>query len=206
MNNKILKLTEELFYGKGTHKKCYRHPDDSKKCIKMAYSAYGQKDLDRELAYLKVLNSRWGGKSILPEYYGTVETTLGIGHVYEFIINHDGSSCKTLEDFLNDEEVLKENYNMLHQALLNLKAYLLENGIITMGLFPENILFQKNDKGIYVIRLVNDMGSAALIPLEYYIGFIARIRINKRWNRFIQYLKSAYSDKKIVLKLADEIE
>lgn len=126
--------------------------------------------------------------------------------MYEFIINHDGSSCKTLEDFLNDEEVLKENYNMLHQALLNLKAYLLENGIITMGLFPENILFQKNDKGIYVIRLVNDMGSAALIPLEYYIGFIARIRINKRWNRFIQYLKSAYSDKKIVLKLADEIE
>ena len=64
MNNKILKLTEDLFYGKGTHKKCYRHPEDSRKCIKMAYSAYGQKDLDRELAYLKILSTHGGGTRV----------------------------------------------------------------------------------------------------------------------------------------------
>ena len=147
-----------------------------------------------------------GDKSALPEYYGAVETTLGIGHVYEFITNYDGSPCKTLESFLDNEEILTENYDMLRKELLNFKIYLLANRIITMGLFPENILFQKDGKGTYVIRLVNDMGSAALIPLEYYIGFIARIRINKRWNRFIQYLKSAYANSKMVLKLADDIK
>ncbi len=62
MGTSKLNLTEDLFYGKGTHKKCYRHPEDSRKCIKMAYSAYGQKDLDRELAYLKILSIYGGGQ------------------------------------------------------------------------------------------------------------------------------------------------
>ena len=43
----IIILNGDLFYGKGTNKKCYRHPKDKSKCIKMAYSTYGQKNLDR---------------------------------------------------------------------------------------------------------------------------------------------------------------
>lgn len=56
----VVILNDDLFYGKGTHKKCYRHPKDKSKCIKMAYSAYGQKDLDRELKYLKILSTQGG--------------------------------------------------------------------------------------------------------------------------------------------------
>ena len=63
MKDGVITLSEDLFYGKGTHKKCYRHPHDSSKCIKMAYSAYGQKDLDRELRYLEVLSSCGGETS-----------------------------------------------------------------------------------------------------------------------------------------------
>lgn len=69
MKDGLITLSEDLFYGKGTHKKCYRHPFDSTKCIKMAYSAYGQKDLDRELKYLKVLSSCGGGTSYAPTVF-----------------------------------------------------------------------------------------------------------------------------------------
>lgn len=69
MKDNLIMLSEDLFYGKGTHKKCYRHPYDSFKCIKMAYSAYGQKDLDRELKYLKVLSASGGGTSYAAEVF-----------------------------------------------------------------------------------------------------------------------------------------
>lgn len=48
-------VTEDLFLGKGSHKKCYRHPLDSDKCIKFSYTEEGKKDLDREVRYQGIL-------------------------------------------------------------------------------------------------------------------------------------------------------
>lgn len=56
----------------------------------------------------------------------------------------------------------------------------------------------------YRLCIINDMGSAALIPLEYYLGFVAKIRINKRWSRFINTLRKFYASP-VVNKLADRI-
>lgn len=66
----MLNIREEDFIGKGSHKKCYRHPDDSSKCIKMAYSEEGWKDLKRELEYIEVMNRKGKDYSVLPKYYG----------------------------------------------------------------------------------------------------------------------------------------
>ena len=85
-----------------------------------------------------------------------------------------------------------ENFSLIAKMLRSLKNNLVENKIITMGLFPENILFQKVDKDNTVIRVVDDIGSAALIPLEYYFSFLAKKRINKRWARFLETLKQMY--------------
>ena len=206
MKDGVITLSEDLFYGKGTHKKSYRHPHDSSKCIKMAYSALGQKDLDRELRYLEVVSSCGGEHRMLPKYFGPVETNIGKGHVYEFITDYNGKACLTLELLCRDDKLLAQYFDEIVNKLKQLKADMLNENIITMGLFAENILFQRVSASEFLVRVVNDMGSAALIPLEYYFGFIAKIRIKKRWRRFIEHLLNDYGSKELVVKLVNAIK
>lgn len=189
----MLNLTEDLFYGKGTHKKCYLHPEDYSKCIKMAYTKPGEKDLKRELTYLKVLKRQGKDYSLLPKYYGSVITNLGTGHVYELIKDFDGTQSKTLEYYCENEHLLIQEFDMLVKKVNNLKNSLISNSIITMGLFPENIIVQRAGANDVQLRVINDIGSAALIPLEYYFDFIAKKRIKKRWERFISLMQNKYS-------------
>lgn len=100
----------------------------------------------------------------------------------------------TLEDYLSNEELLKKNFGIIVDLLKFLKGNLLKNQIITMGLFPENIIFQKIDYNKYRVRIVNDMGSAALIPLEYYSSFFAVRKILRRWKRFVKVVKNDYQN------------
>ena len=39
----LIQLNDNLFYGKGTHKKCYLYPDKKELCIKSAYNRGGTK-------------------------------------------------------------------------------------------------------------------------------------------------------------------
>lgn len=135
---------------------------------------------------------------------GGVKTNLGNGYVYDFIVNHDGSICITLEDIIQDEQLFSDMYDVLVEKLRELKHTLIENEIITMGLWPENIIIQYTDKNNFTLRLINDMGSAALIPLEYYISHVAKLRIKKRWTRFLATLKTHYGSA-LVDKLVEEI-
>lgn len=48
-------VSEDLFIGKGSHKKCYKHPSDDSKCIKFPYTEDGKKDLEREIKYQHIL-------------------------------------------------------------------------------------------------------------------------------------------------------
>lgn len=137
-----IELKEDLFYGNGRHKKCYLHPHDAARCIKMAYSEDGQKDLDREIKYLEVLKRKGKNYDVLPKYFGTVETNLGTGHVYELIVDEGGAKSRTLEDYLFDENLLCDNLPMIITELQKLKSALLDNEIITMDIFPENIIVQ----------------------------------------------------------------
>lgn len=115
--NQIINLTDDLLYGQGTHKKCFLHPLDNNLCIKIAYNKGGQRDLNRELNYLKVLKRHHKDYSILPQYYGPVKTNLGIGHVFELIQDYDGTKSQTLEDFINSPTAFKENFNMIVSLL-----------------------------------------------------------------------------------------
>ena len=38
----MLELSEDSFLGKGAHKRCYQHPEDPSKCIKISYSEEGK--------------------------------------------------------------------------------------------------------------------------------------------------------------------
>ena len=207
MTNTPLILDENLFVGNGRHKRCYVLQQDSTKCVKIPYSTDGKKDLDREIAYLKILKNKEKDYSVLPKYFGSVSTNLGTGHIYEFIANYDNTPSKTLEDYLFDLSLLEDNLDLLTKHLIALKKALYENEIITMGIFPENIIIQQTgkNKADIKLRVINDMGSAALIPLEYYFSYFAKKKVTKLWIRFINTLRTRYNFP-TVHKLADKIK
>ena len=60
-------ISEDLFIGKGSHKKCYKHPFDDSKCIKFPYTEEGKKDLEREIKYQYIL--KWGVKILVSCQY-----------------------------------------------------------------------------------------------------------------------------------------
>lgn len=194
MESKVVELREELFYGNGRHKKCYIHPENENLCIKVPYNDGGKIDLEREVKFVRLLKKNKKDCSILPEYFGKIQTSRGDGYVFELIKDYDGEKSLTLEDYLNSEELLRENFRIIVNLLKILKENLLQNQIITMGLFPENIIFQKIDYNKYRVRIVNDMGNAALIPLEYYSSFFAVRKILRRWKRFVKVVKNDYQN------------
>ena len=100
-----------------------------------------KKDLNREVRYHRILKRGRKDISVLPKYYGPVMTNYGQGHVYEFIIDFDGSNSKSLEYYFENEALLKESLSFLVEKLTGLRDCLIKNDIITMGLFPENIIF-----------------------------------------------------------------
>ena len=164
----------------------------------------GQKDLLREINYIDVLNRRHKDYSILPQYFGKVNTNLGTGYVFEIIRDYNGNKTQTLEDFITSPTLFAENFDLIVHLLKNLKDELYKNEIITMVLFPENILFQKIDKNTYRVRIVNDMGSAVLIPLEYHFKYFAHTKILRRWKMFLDVLRNKYASH-LSEKLIEEI-
>lgn len=165
----------------------------------------GQKDLLREINYIDVLNRRHKDYSILPQYFGKVNTNLGTGYVFEIIRDYNGNKTQTLEDFITSPTLFAENFDLIVHLLKNLKDELYKNEIITMVLFPENILFQKIDKNTYRVRIVNDMGSAVLIPLEYHFKYFAHTKILRRWKMFLDVLRNKYASH-LSEKLIEEIK
>lgn len=165
----------------------------------------GQKDLLREINYINVLNRRHKDYSILPQYFGKVNTNLGTGYVFEIIRDYNGNKTQTLEDFITSPTLFAENFDLIVHLLKNLKDELYKNEIITMVLFPENILFQKTDENTYSVRIVNDMGSAVLIPLEYHFKYFAHTKILRRWKMFLDVLRNKYASH-LSEKLIEEIK
>lgn len=204
-NKEIIQLDDSLLYGQGSHKKCFLHPHNKNLCIKIAYNEGGQKDLIREINYIDVLKRRHKDYSILPKYFGKVNTNLGTGYVFEIIRDYNNGRTQTLEDFITDLNLFSQNYSLIVRLLKELKEKLYKNEIITMVLFPENILFQKIDENTYRVRIVNDMGSAVLIPLEYHFKYFAHTKILRRWKMFLDVLRNKYASH-LSEKLIEEIK
>lgn len=204
-NKEFIQLDDSLLYGQGSHKKCFLHPHNKNLCIKIAYNEGGQKDLIREINYIDVLKRRHKDYSILPKYFGKVNTNLGTGYVFEIIRDYNNGRTQTLEDFITDLNLFSQNYSLIVSLLKELKEKLYKNEIITMLLFPENILFQKTDENNYRVRIVNDMGSAVLIPLEYHFKYFAHTKILRRWKMFLEVLRNKYASH-LSEKLIEEIK
>lgn len=206
MNSNKLILQEKDCIGKGCHKLTYILPTDPKKCIKVIYNDDGLIDIHRELKYREYRVRKGLTSTIIPEYYGIVETNLGTGYIFDYICDFDGSISTTLMDYVHNEILLIRDYDKIIILLKELKKHLWEDKIISMNITPENIVFQKTDAENLKLYLITDLGVGEVLPLVLYSDSLAYKKIQRRWDKFISLLDHEWGTSSTLSKLTEALK
>lgn len=182
----MIHLSDSTPLGTGRHRKCYQHPDNAARCIKVVYNSEsgGDKEIKRELGYYRHLARRLQDWSGLPRYYGTVETDCGTGYVYDAILDYDGSPSITLTDFAESCRY-EEDFRVLRQLLKELKRYLHKNRIVTMTLKPQNILCQRISQSEMVPVICDNIGESTFLPVATWSAWFCHRKQQRLWQRFL---------------------
>ena len=201
----LIQLTEKDYISKGLHRKCYHHPEDLNKCIKVNYNDGAEEETNREIAYYKHLIKRNISWHVLAKYYGPITTNFGQGHIFELIRDYDGKISIPLEKYLSDEALTKQYYAALVVSLKALKSALLKDRIITMTIKSKNILFQHLSAEENRLIIIDNIGNSTFIPIANYVGFFAKAKIERTWQRFLSSLIRENKHNTLITKLIDEV-
>jgi len=184
----LVRIFKEHLIGKGYNRECYKHPDKNKLCIKVNLPGTPSSDNDREKKYYQHLLKRNVSWEMVPKYHGDIDTNIGLGSVYDLILDDDGSVSKTLENYLDE----KNDFNNVLKPFLSLKNYLLQQRIIIMTLHPRNVLCQRKDGAITKLVICDDIGNSDFIPVCNYSHYLAKLKITRKWDKFEQLLSTKY--------------
>ncbi len=189
--DKITLLSTFLLIGKGSHKKVYTDPTNANRCIKIL-RATPDYDMERELRYRGIREKRQLVSSLLPAYYGTVHTNLGLGYVFDRITDFDGYTSKSLRQIFDAAESDAKPVPFLADVLRGFKTQLFQELIVTSDVDPSNFLLQRISDTQFRVRIVDNIGSSAFLPLVYYFDVIAKKRVKKYWRRFLDETHQNY--------------
>ena len=177
-------LTDELFLGRGNHKEVYIHPTDKNLCVKILF-VEPDEDFEREMRYRRALGKRADSMSLLTKYYGAVDTNRGRGYVFENVIDFDGSQSRTLLECLNNPSSI----GTLVKVLLDFKHDFIGQKFAAAGMDPDNFLVQRTAPTARRIRIIDNIGTSARVPLLYYSDFLMARRAKKYWKRFVREIQ-----------------
>lgn len=186
MNEPILQITSEPI-GVGQERACYQHPQDNDRVIKIQKGA-SDKQTRRELALYRNLARRaMRDFEHIPRYHGKVETNLGEGLVVDKIADYDGAVARSLWWHFEQGYPVAE----FEPYLDELKQYLLDNRIVfSVDMGRYNILFQKLSPKQARLVVIDGLGNHTAINWLDNIGWFARRKIERRWQRFIARLRN----------------
>ena len=200
----VIMLSDDLLIGTGAHRRVYINPENPAQCIKINFGDFG--DHFREMGYRKSRERRLLPKSsLLTEYYGEVSTNMGTGYVFERIADYDGVTSSTIEDIIKAEQKARKEKISIKEvldtekevptavtAILHFRKELFKENIIIPDMAAYNYMVQFISPGKWQIRIVDDIGSPTLIPAVYYLDFMGRSHVRRRWLKFIQWIQRKF--------------
>jgi hypothetical protein len=198
----MLEIDPSTLIGKGLHRECFVHPDNSDWCVKIIVAGNSNENR-REAKYYGLLSRRGISWEMLTRFHGLVETNLGEGAVFDLVRDYDGGVSKTLTHYLSSEELTTVNSVPLARALAKLRVYLLENRVVTMTLKTKNILFKKTAESDGKLVIVDNVGNSDFIPISNYSAVLARLKIERKWQRFEQSVCAQHAGNKAIPLLLD---
>ena len=189
-------------FAEGGNRKCFIHPDNPDRCLKVIHPGLLQKirnnkpwykrfrslesfddNLREEVAYKqKALRSNnpkiW---KHLAKWHGKTETSLGIASETELIKN-DNQIAETLESYLFTNGLTDE----IKDSIENFHHWLKDNLVLTKNLIPHNLVLKKENNELD-IKIIDGLGSQAFIPFPSYSKFFAKRYVERRielmWSR-----------------------
>ena len=201
----MINLTEDLFLGDGNHKIVYAHPTDKNLCVKLLRTS-DDPDFAKEMGYRKVLGSRADSMTLLTKYFGEVETSKGKGYLFERVLDYDGKISQTMLNVFDDTIADKKLLPATKKLLLDFKRVYFDEKFLLAGVDPDNYLVQRISPTERRVRIIDNIGCSASIPLPYYFDYFAQKRLKKYWARFVDLMRSDYGnlfDAEFLRKLAE---
>lgn len=174
----MLNLEPEALVGKGLHRECYEHPEDPALCVKVVVAGDSNENR-REARYYRMLSRRGISWNMLTRFHGLVETSLGEGALFDLVRDFNGDVSHQLDYYLDGQRYAKD----VSRCLGDMKAYLLENRIVTMTLKPKNILYQRLSEDTGKLVIVDNVGNTDFVPLSNYIPILGRRKMVRKWRR-----------------------
>lgn len=188
----ILTIDENLFIGSGGHQATYIHPIDATKCIKIPH-AQDDGDVRKEMRYRRMCAGKLERSRLVTEFFGTVETNLGLGYVFERVLDYDGKTSRDMKNFLPTTRPDSQTLQQIWTLLLNFKSDFLRENIAIVDTDIENFMVQESAPGVLRVRIVDNIGTPVLIPLVYWFDFAAAWKARRYWNKIVAWLAENYS-------------
>jgi hypothetical protein len=182
----MISLNENDKIATGSERACYIHPHDSTKIIKIVYQQSQTTNQNTlEYKYYKELEKQGITYSHLPKCYGFVETNLGQGLVFDYIINYDGTPAPTLRNAILHKKITQdEELNLLH----DLKTYVDNNQILFRDATTVNVMYTEIAPHIYRLIIIDGLGPRRenfKFFLYKYVTPYLTYKIKKQWKVFL---------------------
>ncbi|MBT3192407.1 MAG: hypothetical protein HN341_07615 [Verrucomicrobia bacterium] len=170
--------------GKGNERLCYVHPEDPSKVIKIAYRKYrDQNEIDA--IYHEYLEKKGVDLTHINRCYGWIEIDDTRGLVFERVVNHDGSTPKTIKNMILDGDFAQAD---VVPYLNELQQYLEDTKIIFADVSESNILCCKNEHGDYRLVIIDGLGSRHLglkFWLQCHCPPYIHYKLWKQWTKLL---------------------
>ncbi|MBO4780302.1 MAG: hypothetical protein J5497_06675 [Selenomonadaceae bacterium] len=189
----VLTINEELFIGSGGHQATYIHPLDATKCIKIPH-AQDDGDVRKEMRYRRICAGKLERSRLVTQFFGTVETNLGLGYVFERVLDYNGKTSLDMKKFLPTTRPDSATLQRIWTILFNFKSDFLSENIAIVDTDIENFMVQESKPGVYRVRIVDNIGTPVLIPLVYWFDFAAAWKAKRYWNKIVAWLAENYSE------------
>jgi len=214
----MIKLKDRQEVASGQDRVVYIHPENPAKCIKiprvvpekgeyrvsnfwewlfLASRCFDRRYLNYNFVdqqYYRHL-SRRNDPAVyrhIPRCYGSVETDLGTGLVFDYIRNEGGGICQSLKEYT--DAIDRTGDRQLKDALEDFMKWQLQQAVLLREMAYINTLVQKRLDGSIKIYHIDAVGCVDLVPLAIYAKWFARIRIKSKIFRLRQRLRQRIKD------------
>ncbi|MCR5833259.1 MAG: hypothetical protein K6G55_01185 [Selenomonadaceae bacterium] len=189
----VLTINEDLFIGSGGHQATYIHPTDNAKCIKVPH-VKDDGDVRKEMRYRRACATKLEQSKLITKFYGTVDTNIGTGYIFERVLNYNGKTSLDMEKFLPKSCGDSELRAKMQDVLMNFKEEFLSENIVIVDTDITNFMVQEYEPNKYRVRIVDNIGTPVLIPLVYWFDFAASWKAKHYWNKIVTWLAENYGD------------
>lgn len=172
----MVTLTNDLFIAQGKQRSCYCHPSEKGLCVKVELkdTTSSRKQVQAEINALQRIKKRHSDSPGLSHYHGTIETNLGLGHLFDLVREQDGTVSPTLRAC--HEQLERDHLISLVQSL---RAHCLRYHYLPGDLHPANLVLRDRKELI----IIDGLGMVEFAPIYHLSSLLRRIKLARKHRR-----------------------